>query len=280
MGTALRVARASLHMWEEPSLSGKKGSGTVFFSGCPLSCAYCQNYAISSGQAGEELTMDDLVQVFLKLQDLGAENINLVTACHFLPTVKQALIAAKKCGLRLPVVYNSSGYESVKALRELEGLVDIYLPDFRYWDDALAVRYSAAPHYVEFSKAALDEMFRQLGPFVLDRRGVMRRGMIVRQLLLPGQEEAAMAISRYLHKRYGDAIMLSLMSQYTPIDMNELSAYPELRQRVEPEAYERWVNFCVDEDIINAYVQEGEAASESFIPDFYAWSLEDFLEQE
>ncbi|MDO5015857.1 MAG: radical SAM protein [Eubacteriales bacterium] len=279
MGSDLRVARASLHLWEEPSLSGEHGSGTVFFSGCPLSCVYCQNHTISSGKAGEELTIEDLVEVFLKLQSLGAENINLVTACHFLPQIKQALVVAKERGLNLPIVYNSSGYESVAALRELAGLIDIYLPDFRYWDDSLALRYSAAPNYVEVAKAALAEMFCQVGPFVLDKRGMMIRGMIVRQLLLPGQTEAAMAISHYLHKRYGDAIMLSLMSQYTPLDPNELSAFPELQQRVNPDEYERWIDFCMNEEIINAYVQEGEAASESFIPDFYAWRLDKFLRQ-
>lgn len=277
MGAELRVARASLHMWEEPSLSGEHGSGTVFFSGCPLSCVYCQNHAISSGKLGEKLSAQDLVDVFLKLQALGAENINLVTACHFLPQVREALIAAKAKGLILPVVYNSSGYERVESLRELEGLIDIYLPDFRYWDNQLALRYSQAPHYVETTQDALAEMFRQVGPFILDQRGMMQKGMIVRQLLLPGQTEAAMAISHDLHKRYGDAIMLSLMSQYTPLHKNALRAFPELQKKVDPAEYERWVNFCVDEEIIHAYVQEGEAASESFIPDFTSWTLADFL---
>lgn len=277
MDAELRVARASLHMWEEPSLSGEHGSGTVFFSGCPLSCVYCQNHAISSGKLGEKLSPQDLVDVFLRLQALGAENINLVTACHFLPQVRKALITAKATGLKLPVVYNSSGYERVEALRELEGLIDIYLPDFRYWDNQLALRYSRAPHYVETTQAALAEMFRQVGPFLLDQRGMMQKGMIVRQLLLPGQTEAAMAISHDLHKRYGNAIMLSLMSQYTPLHKNALRAFPELQKKVDPAEYERWVDFCVDEEIINAYVQEGEAASESFIPDFSVWKLADFL---
>lgn len=277
MDAELRVARASLHMWEEPSLSGEHGSGTVFFAGCPLSCVYCQNHAISSGKLGEKLSAQDLVDVFLRLQAMGAENINLVTACHFLPQVREALIAAKAKGLILPVVYNSSGYERVESLRELEGLVDIYLPDFRYWDNQLALRYSQAPHYVETTQDALAEMFRQVGPFILDQRGMMQKGMIVRQLLLPGQTEAAMAISHDLHERYGDTIMLSLMSQYTPLHKNALRTFPELQKKVDPAEYERWVDFCVDEEIINAYVQEGEAASESFIPDFTSWKFADFL---
>ena len=242
MTAQLEVARASLHTWEEPSISGSQGSGTIFFSGCNLACAYCQNRPISQQGLGQVLKLQDLVQVMLKLQDLGAANINLVTSLHFIPHLKAALPAAKKAGLKIPIVYNSSGYESVAALRELDGLIDIYLPDFRYWEEESARKYSRAPGYPEIAQAAIAETFRQVGPCKFqkvregaDDEALLQRGLVCRQLLLPGLLDQAKAITRYLHTCYGNQIYLSLMSQYTP--MPGLEAYPELQEPISCEDY-------------------------------------------
>lgn len=282
MTAQLKVARASLHMWEEPSISGCQGSGTIFFSGCNLACVYCQNRPISQQGVGQALSLSDLVQVMLKLQDLGAANINLVTGLHFIPHLKAALPAARAAGLTIPIVYNSSGYESVAALRELDGLIDIYLPDFRYWTELSARKYSRAPAYREVAQAAIAEMFHQVGPCqfqegseVTEAEPLLQRGLVCRQLLLPGLLDEAKAITRYLHTCYGNQIYLSLMSQYTP--MPGLEAYPELQTDIAGEDYEAWLDYAEDLGVENAYIQEGSAASESFIPDFTSWSLAEFL---
>ncbi|MDD7400896.1 MAG: radical SAM protein [Eubacteriales bacterium] len=278
----VRLARASLHMWEEPSISGCQGSGTLFFSGCNLSCVYCQNRTISQQGWGQELSLEDLVRVMLKLQALGAANINLVTGLHFIPHIRAAILAAKARGLLIPIVYNSSAYEAVPALRALNGLIDIYLPDFRYWEDTTARKYSQAPRYREIAQAALAEMFRQVGPCQFkegkpdpESPALLSKGLVCRQLLLPGQLDQAKAITHYLYTHYGDQIYLSLMSQYTPLSGLEL--YPELQSTVDPKDYEDWLDYAQGLGVENAYIQEGAAASESFIPDFASWSLEDFL---
>lgn len=275
MNSTLKVARAGLHMWEEPPLSGEWGSGTVFFSGCPLRCVFCQNRPVSGGKAGEEITIEQLVSIFLRLQELGAHNINLVTAVHYIPHLLIALPEAKRQGLSLPIVYNSSGYESAEALKLLDGLIDIYLPDFKYWSDSTAARYSGISKYVEPTKNAIAEMVRQVGPCKFSSDGIMRSGIICRHLLLPGRLDEACQIMNYLHATYGDAIYLSLMSQFTPFNIPD--SCNEINRKIDMADYEKWVDFCVDKDIINAFVQEGEAASESFIPDFYSWHVKDFL---
>ena len=277
MTAELRVARASLHLWEEPWLTGDAGSGTVFFTGCPLTCVYCQNGPISRGEVGEIVSLRELVQIFLKLQALGAANINLVTAVHVIPHLLAAIPLAREAGLSIPFVYNSSGYERVSALRLLDGLIDIYLPDFKYWSGEIARRYSGAADYPVRAKAAVAEMLRQVGPCCFDSNGTMTKGVICRHLLLPGQAAAARSITRYLHRTYGDAIYLSLMSQYTPMETEASRAFPELRRRVRQENYEAWIDDCLAAGVDRAYVQEGESASESFIPDFSHWSLQDFL---
>ena len=213
----IMVARAALHMWEEPCISGKEGSGAVFFSGCSLGCVFCQNRAIARGQSGKMITVERLAEIFLDLQRQKANNINLVTAGHFLVQVREALILAKKQGLTIPVVYNSSGYEKAEMLQLLDGLVDIYLPDFKYMESDLAGKYSHAKDYPEIAREALAEMVRQAGTPEFDDRGMMKKGVIVRHLLLPGCRKDAMAVIDFLCRALpADKILFSLMSQYTP----------------------------------------------------------------
>lgn len=265
-GARLKVARAALHFWEEPCISGTVGSGTVFFSHCPLRCVYCQNAEISSGQAGAEITTGRLTDIFLELQGQGAANINLVTPTHYVPHIIEAFTRAKERGLTLPIAYNCSGYESVEALRLLDGMVDIYLTDFKYMDAFIARRYSHAAGYPPAAKRALREMVRQVGDAEFDEKGLMRRGVIVRHLLLPGYLEDSRAVVRYLYETYGNRIWLSLMSQYTPVCKERLPE--ELRRQVRAEEYDALVDFAAGLGIENGFIQEGEAAGESFIPPF------------
>ncbi|MBE6736748.1 MAG: radical SAM protein [Ruminococcaceae bacterium] len=278
----VRIARASLHMWEEPCLSGDRGSGTVFFTGCPLGCVFCQNYNIADGTNGAEVSPTELTDIFLKLQDMGAHNINLVTPTHFVPAIVPALERAKELGLGLPVVYNTGTYEAVETLRMLDGLVDIWLPDFKYVSPELAARYSFAPDYFDVASAALEEMARQTRGNLFDLDGMMTRGIIVRHLILPGCTEDSKAVLKYLWDTYGDDICLSIMDQYTPLPRIATLAggkYKELDRRVTAAEYDDVVNYAVDLGITNAFVQEGEAASESFIPDFEHFDVNAFLER-
>lgn len=262
----LVVARAALHFWEEPCISGEAGSGTVFFSHCPLRCVYCQNAEISGGQAGIEITPGRLAEIFMELQGQGAANVNLVTPTHYVPHIAEALRTAKGGGLHIPAVYNCGGYESVRALRLLEGLVDVWLTDFKYMDGELAGCYSHAENYPAAAKDALAEMARQTGEAVFDDRGIMRRGIIVRHLLLPGGLEDSKAVVRYLFETYGDRIFLSLMNQYTPVHAERLPR--ELRRKVTEGEYEELVGYAVDLGVNNGFIQEGGTAEESFIPPF------------
>ncbi len=266
-GAAVTAARAALHFWEEPCISGSQGSGAVFFSGCNLRCAFCQNHPIASGTVGKAISEERLAEIFLELQRQGAHNINLVTAAHFLPQVRSALVQAKAAGLSIPIVYNTSGYENVSSLQMLEGLIDIYLPDMKYCSPQLGAEYSHAPDYFEKASLALAEMFRQVGIPVLDAdTGLMRRGIIVRHLILPGNTGDSKKILRYLRETYGNDIYVSIMSQYTP--MPQVATIPALNRKVTPEEYERVLTFAEKIGISQGFVQEGDAASESFIPDF------------
>lgn len=262
----LRVARASLHMWEEPPLSGSKGSGTVFFSGCSLRCVYCQNRAISRGQAGKSITVQRLAEIFLEQQERGAHNLNLVTGDHYIPQILAALTEAKTGGFHLPVVWNCSGYQSLDSLRLLEGSVDIWLTDFKYLSPERAERYSRARDYPEVAWAAAEEMFRQQPKACFDAEGIMQKGLIFRHLLLPGGLEDGKNVLQELFSRFSNRVWYSLMSQYTP--MPGLEDFPELQRRVSAAEYDELVDFCVDLGMENAFVQEGEAATESFIPAF------------
>ena len=260
------VARAALHMWEEPCISGKEGSGAVFFSGCSLGCGFCQNNKISRGQTGKKITVEYLAELFFQLQGQGANNINLVTAGHFLPQVALALENARAHGLKIPVVYNSSGYEKADTLKILEGLVDIYLPDFKYMDSELAGKYSHAPDYPQIAKDALKEMVQQVGTPEFDERGMMKKGVIVRHLLLPGHVKNSREVLKYLYETYGDRIYISIMNQYTPLP--QVRNIPDLNRRVTKREYEKVLDHALDLGITQGFFQEGGTAKESFIPLF------------
>ena len=265
-GPGILGARAALHMWEEPCISGETGSGTVFFSGCPLRCVYCQNYDIAHAKRGTSITEERLAEIFLELQAKGAANINLVTPTHYTIEIIHAIKLAKVKGLTLPIVYNCSGYEKVETLRLLEGIVDIYLTDFKYMDSDMARRYSKAPDYPEIAKAALEEMVRQQGTLVFDEHNMMKKGVIVRHLLLPGYLKNAKDVVKYVYGTYGDKVTLSLMNQYTPLP--QVENYPEINQRVTEEEYEELVDYAIGLGVENGFIQEGETAEESFIPAF------------
>lgn len=267
MNATLRIARAALHFWEEPCLSGAEGSGTVFFSGCNLRCVYCQNHDISTGKAGLSVSPDRLAEIFLELQEKGANNINLVTGAPFLPHIIYAINKSRRNGLIIPIVYNSSGYESLEALQQLDGLVDIYLPDLKYDNPDYAAHYSAAPDYPKKAWTAIREMVRQCGKAHFDARGVMQKGVIVRHLMLPERMADTKEILRDLHDAFGDIIYISLMNQYTVLH-EQVSAFPELCRTIAPEEYEEAVSFAQSIGIRNGFLQEGGTATESFIPAF------------
>lgn len=266
MGDTVTIARAALHMWEEPCISGKEGSGAVFFSGCTLRCVFCQNYNISTLKQGYTVTVERLAQIFLELQAEGAININLVTPTHFVPQIIKALDIGKSQGLTIPIVYNTSGYENIETLKMLEGYIDIYLPDFKYIDCELSRKYSAAPDYFEKASAALGEMIRQVGPVQLEKDRMIR-GVIVRHLMLPGCLLDSKHVVRYLYETWGDQIYLSLMNQFTPLETIG-DAYPELRCKVKKKSYKKLVQYALDLGVSHAFIQEGETAKESFIPKF------------
>jgi putative pyruvate formate lyase activating enzyme len=265
-GNKILGARAALHMWEEPCISGESGSGTVFFSGCPLRCVYCQNHEIASAEVGNEITVERLGEIFLELQQQGAANINLVTPTHYTIQIIEAVKNARARGLYLPVVYNCSGYENVETLQLLEGIVDIYLTDFKYMDEEVARKYSKAPDYPQVAKLALSEMVRQCGEAQFNQDGMMKKGIIVRHLLLPNHLKNAKSVVEYVYHTYGDQVYLSLMNQYTPLP--HVERFPELNRCVTEEEYEELVDFAIELGVENGFIQEGETAKESFIPAF------------
>ncbi len=263
----IRVARASLHMWEEPCICGKNGSGTVFFTGCPLQCVFCQNASIATGACGKAITPGRLTEIFLELQEKEACNINLVTPTHFVPQIASALKQAKREGLSIPIVYNTGGYEKAETLRLMEGLADIYLPDFKYVSSRLSTRYSNASDYFDAACAAIAEMFRQVGSPVIDSRtGLMKSGIIVRHLMLPGHLADSKRVVSYLFENYRHNIYISIMNQYTP--MHIFADMPELSRRVSHKEYCALIDYCISLGIENGFYQEGGSASESFIPSF------------
>ena len=259
------ISRAALHFWEEPCLSGKEGSGTVFFSGCNLRCVYCQNKEISRAAVGREVTVSELGEEFLKLQDMGANNINLVTPSHYYPQIRDAILQVKN-RLKIPVIANTSSYDDTEVLKTMEGLVDIYLADFKYITPELAKKYSNAVDYPEVAMKAIGEMHRQAGSATFDERGMMTKGMIVRNLLLPGHVKESKECVKYIYETYGDSVFISLMSQYTPFKIPK--EYKELDRKCTKREYERLVDYAIELGITNAFIQEGDVAKESFIPDF------------
>ena len=262
----IMASKAYLHMWEEPCISGKNGSGTVFFNGCNLRCIFCQNHAVSQKNSGKILTLEELAGIFMNLQTKGAHNINLVTPTHYAFEIKKAVDIAKDMGLEIPVVYNSGGYELVDTLKEIEDIVDIYLPDFKYMDGGLAQKYSGAGDYPEVTKAALAEMVRQKDKVIIDNDGIARKGVIVRHMLLPGSLKNSKAVVEYLYKTYGDSIFISIMNQYTPI--GEFPEHPELSETPSRREYEKLVDYALSLGVKNAYVQDSASSDKAFIPDF------------
>lgn len=263
------VARAALHMWEEPCISGEAGSGAVFFAGCSLRCIYCQNFELARGRKGFEVGIEQLADIFLALQDKGAVNINLVTPDHFTLAVIPAVRMARERGLVLPVIYNCSGYEKEDLIESLQGIVDIFLVDFKYMEEELAGKYSFAPDYPEVAKKALARMTEQVGTPVFDERGMMQKGVIVRHLLLPGHKRNARKVISYIQQNYGDSVILSLMNQYTPFErLKEREDCRELCRKVTKREYEAVIDYALSLGMENVFIQEGETAKESFIPEF------------
>ena len=266
---SIRAARAALHHWEEPCISGQNGSGAVFFSGCPLHCRFCQNTVISAELDGIDISSERLSAIFLELQEQGAHNINLVTAGHFLPWVIHALETVKP-SLHLPVVYNSGGYELISALRTLDGLVDIYLPDFKFFHAETARKYANAPDYPEIALSAITEMCRQTGKPIVEN-GILQRGCIVRHLVLPGHRHESIALLRHLAEQFGiEAFLLSLMAQYTP--MREDAQYPELNRRITKMEYNSVLKVA-QELGFDGFLQDKSAADGSYTPDFQMQGL-------
>ena len=266
VSSEIKVARAALHYWEEPCISGKRGSGAVFFSGCSLHCVFCQNREISDGKEGKVISKERLSDIFMELEGKGANNINLVTPGQYIPDIVWAVNNARSRGMKLPIIYNTSGYENVTELKQLEGIVDVYLPDFKYMDSTLSAMYSRAKDYPSVAKQALSEMVRQQPDVVIDdATGLIQKGVIVRQLLLPGHVNDAKAVLKYLYDTYHDHVYISMMSQFTPIALKD---YPEINRTVTKREYERLVDYALEIGITNAFIQEGDVAKDSFIPAF------------
>lgn len=262
----LKVARAELHFWEEPCISGVNGSGCVFFSGCNLQCVFCQNEKISRGEFGKEIPVERLCEIFLELQEKGAHNINLVTPTHFVLHIIKALDLARERGLNLPIVYNTSGYEKVETLRLLKGYVDVYLPDFKYYDERFSSKYSSCKDYFKVVTRAIDEMFSQVGECEFDENGLLKKGVVVRHLCLPSLTDDSKRILKYINRRFGESVLISIMSQYTP--MGDLKGYEELSLPLSQDDYADVLEYAQLIGIDYGFSQEGESAKESFIPPF------------
>ena len=274
-GLTPRVARVSLHHWEEPCISGENGSGTVFFTGCSLHCVYCQNQKISKIPAeggpdllpGKEADTAELIRIFYHLREKKAHNINLVTGDHFIPAIAGAIKKARTEGFDLPFVFNCSGYETRESLRMLDGLIDIYLADFKYAEKELAKAYSNAEDYPEVARLAVSEMVRQQPGCEYDGKGMLKKGVIVRNLLLPKHVYNSRKVLKYLHETYGDRIIISILSQYTPGDSIP-DCFPELKRKVSRAEYDRLTDYAIKIGIENAFIQEITSSDSGFIPDF------------
>lgn len=264
MPSKLYISRAALHYWEEPVISGSCGSGTVFFSGCSLGCVFCQNREISRGISGKEISIERLAEIMLELKAKGAHNINLVTPTHYVPSIREAIIKARKSGLDIPIVYNTGSYDNVQTLKMLEGQVDVYLPDFKYFRFETAGRLSSAKNYPDVARTAIAEMYRQVGEPKINSDGLMTRGVIVRILLLPSHVAEAKLSLKHLLDTYGDSIYISLMNQYTP--MKDMT--PPLNRRVTHSEYYELIDYAEKIGLKNGFIQEFGTAEESFIPPF------------
>ncbi len=265
-GSQVKLARAALHHWEEPCISGSRGSGTVFFSGCSLQCVYCQNYKISAENFGREVSTGRLGEIFMMLQEQGAHNINLVNPTHYVPWILEALKSVQG-ELTIPVVYNSGGYDQVETLKTLEGYVQIYLPDLKYYSSEKSARYSNAPDYFQVASQAVQEMFRQTGPVQLDADGIMQRGLMVRHLVLPGSRQDSMKLLDWLSQNLPTGqYYISLMSQYTPFYHS--GQFPEINRRISTFEYRQVADHLIDLGLTDGFMQEKSSAKEEYTPDF------------
>lgn len=264
-GDKIRVSLAKLFFYEEPPISGQNGSGAIFFSGCNLKCCFCQNHDISFNNYGINITIKRLSEIMLELQNKKAHNINLVTPTIYVSKIIKAIKLARKNGLKIPIIYNSSGYETVETIKMLNGIIDVYLPDFKYFDNSLAIKYSKASNYLENAKASLEEMYRQTGPCQFDEDGMIKKGVIVRHLILPTHINDTKKVLSYLYNTYHDNIYMSIMNQYTP---NKYVTFDELKSPLSKSEYNEIVDYAVSLGIENAFCQEDETVSESFIPSF------------
>ena len=265
----VKIALVSLHKWEEPCLVGENGAGTIFFSNCNLCCVYCQNYEISQLSCGAEVEIDRLAEIFLEQQSRGAANIELVTPTHYVPQIIEALKISKTRDLRLPIVYNTNGYDNIETIEMLRGYVDIFLPDLKYCNNEMAYSYSAAPRYFEIATAAIKKMFDITGKIEFDDSGQLKRGVIVRHLILPNYRHDSMKIVEWLYKTFGDDIYISLMNQYTPMfKVVESKQYKKLNRRLTTFEYDSVVNHAAELGVKNCYIQIGKTSDKSFVPNF------------
>lgn len=262
----VKVARAALHMWEEPCISGENGSGAIFFSGCNMQCVFCQNKEIASGEIGKEISIDRLAEIMIELQEKSANNINLVTPSHYVNQIVEAIKLAKTQGLNIPIVYNTSAYETEENLKKLEGYVDVYLPDCKYYDDELAISYSKAPRYHDIAVNAIAEMLRQTGKAVFDDNNLIKRGVIVRHMVMPGHTKDSKAVIKALLDKFGTDIYVSIMSQYTPL--KQVENCPELNRKITTREYEKVLSYALNIGLVNGFFQDMDVAEESFIPLF------------
>lgn len=261
-----KVSKACLHFWEEPCISGESGSGTVFFSHCNLSCKFCQNYKISHEGYGKEISIERLAEIFLNLQVKGALNINLVSATQFIPQAAEALRLAKKNGLTIPIVYNSNGYDSVEALKLLDGLIDVYLPDLKYYDNEYSTKYSSAPYYFKYATQAILEMYRQVGAPMYNEDGIIQRGLIIRHLLLSGLVEDSKKVLKWIKNNLPIEIPISLMAQYTPV--YKANTIENLDRKITEKEYNKIIDYFFDIGLENGFVQDHESATSDYTPDF------------
>ena len=262
----VRVARAELHLWEEPPISMGKGSGTVFFSYCNFQCVFCQNHEISQDFKGMEISIERLSDIFIELQNKEANNINLVTPTHYVPQIKEAIDLAREKGLNLPIVYNTNGYDSIETIKALKGYVDIYLPDFKYFNDKYAIKYSKAKNYLENIIPVLREMVNQVGEAVFDEEGRMLKGVIIRHLMLPGLLFDSKKVIDTIYKNFGDTVYISIMNQFTP--MNRCEEYQEINKVLNPKHYDSLVNYAAELGVKNGFIQETGTNSKVYVPSF------------
>ncbi|OAA82998.1 radical SAM protein [Clostridium ljungdahlii] len=265
-GKNIKIAKVSLHKWEEPCISGINGSGTIFFSNCNLRCVFCQNHTISAENIGKEVSIKRLSEIFLEQQDRNAHNINLVTPTHYIPQIIEALDIAKSKGLQLPVLFNTNSYINAATLKDLKGYIDVYLPDLKYFNNKYAVKYSHAPDYFSYASKAIEKMFNQVGTIKFDKNGMVTKGVIIRHLMLPGLLFDSKKIIDYIYNTFGDSVYISIMNQYTP--MYNSYKFPEINRPLSPKHYDSFINYCLSLGIKNAFIQESTSSSKSFVPDF------------